>query len=41
MGRSNADLENGTVEAFYDEGQVRTEELASAIEDAGYTVVTA
>jgi copper chaperone len=36
--RSNADLEKGTVEVSYDEGQVTTEELKGAIEEAGYTV---
>jgi copper chaperone len=35
---SNADVEKGTVEVFYDEGTVTTEDLKDAIEEAGYTV---
>ena len=35
---SNVDLAKGTVEVSYDEGRVTIEELASAIEDAGYAV---
>ena len=37
---SNADFEKGTVEVRYDEGQVTTEELEGAIEEAGYSVTT-
>ena len=36
--RSNADFEKGTVAVRYDESQVTTEDLKSAIEEAGYTV---
>ena len=36
--RSDANLENGTVEVAYDEGRVGTEQLKKAIEEAGYTV---
>ena len=36
--RSNADLEKGTVEVFYDEDRVSEERLKGAIEDAGYAV---
>jgi copper chaperone len=36
--RANADVEKGTVEVFYDEGTVTTEDLEGAIEEAGYTV---
>jgi copper chaperone len=36
--RSDANLDNGTVEVAYDEGRVGTEQLKKAIEDAGYTV---
>jgi copper chaperone len=35
---SNADVEKGTVEVRYDEGEVSTEQLKHAIEEAGYTV---
>ena len=35
---SNADLEEGTVKVFYEEGRVSEEQLKEAIEDAGYTV---
>ena len=35
---ANADLEKGTVEVYYDEGTVTTEDLKEAIEEAGYTV---
>ena len=35
---SNADVEKGTVEIFYDEGTVTKEDLEGAIEEAGYTV---
>ena len=36
--RSDANLDNGTVEVTYDEGRVGAEQLKKAIEDAGYTV---
>jgi copper chaperone len=36
--RANADVEKGTVEVYYDEGSVTTEDLKDAIEEAGYTV---
>ena len=36
--RSNADFETGIVEVRYDEGRVGTDELKSAIEEAGYEV---
>jgi copper chaperone len=36
--RVDADVEKGTVEVTYDEGTVSTEQLAEAIEEAGYTV---
>jgi len=36
--RSDANLDNGTVEVAYDEGRVGAEQLKKAIEDAGYTV---
>ncbi len=36
--RANADVEKGTVEVSYDEGTVTTEDLAGAIEEAGYGV---
>jgi copper chaperone len=36
--RANADVERSTVEVSYDEGQVSTEDLKGAIEEAGYTV---
>jgi copper chaperone len=35
---ANADLEKGTIEVYYDEGTVSTEDLKEAIEEAGYTV---
>jgi len=35
---SFADLERGTVEVFYDESRVSSEQLVEAIEEAGYTV---
>jgi copper chaperone len=35
---ANADIERGTVEVSYDEGAVTTEQLAAAIERAGYKV---
>jgi copper chaperone len=35
---SNANLEEGTVKVFYDEGRVSEEQLKGAIEDAGYAV---
>jgi copper chaperone len=37
--RANADVETGTVEVSYDEGEVTTEDLEGAIEEAGYKVV--
>ena len=37
---SNANLEEGTVKVFYDEGRVSEEQLKGAIEDAGYAVTT-
>jgi copper chaperone len=36
--RANADVEKGTVEVSYNESAVTTEDLESAIEEAGYTV---
>ncbi len=36
--RANADVERGTVEVSYDEGNLTTEDLEEAIEEAGYTV---
>lgn len=36
--RSNADFEKGLVEVRYDEGQVTTDDLKGAIEEAGYEV---
>ncbi len=36
--RASADVEKGTVEIYYDEGTVTTEDLKGAIEEAGYTV---
>ena len=36
--RADADVAKGTVEVFYDEGTVTTEDLKAAIEEAGYTV---
>ena len=38
--RSNAHLGKGTVEVSFDEGQVTTEQLKGAIENAGYIVAT-
>ena len=36
---SNADVEKGTVVVRYDEGEVGTEQIKRAIEEAGYAVV--
>jgi copper chaperone len=36
--RADADVQRGTVEISYDEGTVTTEDLAGAIEEAGYDV---
>ena len=36
--RASADVEKGTVEVAYDEGTVSSEDLESAIEEAGYHV---
>ena len=36
--KANADVAMGTVEVRYDESKVGTEDLKSAIEEAGYTV---
>jgi copper chaperone len=36
--KANADVAMGTVEVRYDESKVGTEDLESAIEEAGYTV---
>jgi len=36
--RSNADLRKGIVEVSYDEGRVTSEDVAGAIEEAGYEV---
>ena len=36
--RANADIARGTVEVFYDQSTVTTEDLKGAIEQAGYTV---
>jgi copper chaperone len=36
--KANADLALGTVEVRYDESKVGTEDLKSAIEEAGYRV---
>jgi copper chaperone len=41
VGYSNAILEEGTVKVSYEEGRVSEEQLKGAIEDAGYSVVTA
>ena len=35
---SKADVEKGTVDVRYDEGQVSEEQLRAAIREAGYTV---
>jgi copper chaperone len=35
---SNANLEEGTVKIYYDDGKVSAEQLKDAIEDAGYAV---
>ena len=35
---AHADIERGTVEVSYDEDKVSTEDLARAIEEAGYSV---
>ena len=37
---SKADVEKGTVEVFFDEGKVSTEDLKRAIEEAGYTLAS-
>ena len=37
--RSNADFERGTVEVAYDEERITTEDIRSAVEEAGYTLV--
>ena len=37
---ANADVENGVVEASYDEGRVTPRRLIEAIEEAGYTVAS-
>jgi copper chaperone len=37
--KANADIAMGTVEVRYDEGEVSTEDLKGAIEEAGYAVV--
>jgi copper chaperone len=36
--KANADVARGTVEVRYDESKVGTEDLESAIEEAGYRV---
>lgn len=36
--QADADVARGTVEVRYDESKVGTEDLKSAIEEAGYTV---
>ena len=36
--KANADVATGTVEVYYDESKVGTEDLKSAIEEAGYAV---
>ena len=36
--KADADVAKGTVEVRYDESKVGTEDLKSAIEEAGYTV---
>ncbi len=36
--RSSADFERGTVEVAYDEDRVTTEDIRSAVEEAGYTL---
>jgi len=36
--RANADVTKGTVEVSYEESKVGTEQLKSAIEEAGYSV---
>ena len=38
--RADADVGNGTVEVYYDEGTVSTEDLEGAIQEAGYTVAS-
>jgi copper chaperone len=38
VARSNADVERGVVDVVYDENRVGTDQLKSAIEEAGYTV---
>jgi copper chaperone len=37
---SNANLEEGTVKVYYDDGRMSEEQLKDAIEDAGYAVTT-
>jgi copper chaperone len=37
---SKADVEKGTVEVFFDEGNVSTADLKGAIEEAGYTLAS-
>ncbi|MDQ3910583.1 MAG: cation transporter [Actinomycetota bacterium] len=39
VARADADVERGIVEVTYDHGQVSTEDLKGAIEEAGYAVV--
>jgi copper chaperone len=36
--QANADVATGTVKVYYDESKVETEDLKSAIEEAGYSV---
>ena len=38
--RSNADFETGIVEVRYDEDKVTTDDLRSAVEEAGYEVAS-
>jgi copper chaperone CopZ len=38
--RADADVGNGTVEVYYDEGTVGTGDLEGAIQEAGYTVAS-
>jgi copper chaperone len=35
---SNANLEEGTLKVYYDDGRVSEEQLKGAVEDAGYAV---
>jgi copper chaperone len=37
---SKADVEKGTVEVFFDDGNVSTADLKGAIEEAGYTLAS-